>query len=120
MGGDPAYIDPERIGELCRVKRLVEVYPERDGYLAGLVTEKIGIASISFVSSKIFFHDRPSSSVRQRFGGEVVVSDASKNPRDASRNESSPAFGGGGATTFQPTTPPSSDNQSSAGIELMP
>jgi pyrimidine-nucleoside phosphorylase len=45
MGGDPAYIDPERIGELCRVKKLVEVYPEKDGYLAGLVAEKIGIAS---------------------------------------------------------------------------
>ena len=45
MGGDPAYIDAEKIKELCRVRRLVEVYPLQDGYLAGLVAEKIGIAS---------------------------------------------------------------------------
>ena len=45
MGGDPAYMDPERIKELCRVNRLVEVYPQKDGYLSGLVAEKIGIAS---------------------------------------------------------------------------
>jgi len=45
LGGDPAYIDAEKIKELCRVRRLVEVYPLQDGYLAGLVAEKIGIAS---------------------------------------------------------------------------
>ena len=45
LGGDPAYIDAERIKELCRVNRLVEVYPLQDGFLAGLEAEKIGIAS---------------------------------------------------------------------------
>ena len=32
LGGDPAYIDAEKIKELCRVRRLVEVYPLQDGY----------------------------------------------------------------------------------------
>ena len=45
MGGDPSYIDAEKIKELCRVRRLVDVFPLQDGYLAGLVAEKIGIAS---------------------------------------------------------------------------
>ncbi len=45
MGGDPAYIDAERIKELCKVRRLVEVYPQKDGYLASLAAEKIGVAS---------------------------------------------------------------------------
>ena len=45
LGGDPAYIDAEWIKELCRVNRLVEVYPLQDGFLAGLEAEKIGIAS---------------------------------------------------------------------------
>ncbi len=45
MGGDPAYIDAERIKELCKVRRLIEVYPPQNGYLAGLVAEKIGVAS---------------------------------------------------------------------------
>ena len=45
LGGDPAYIDAERIKELCRVNRLVEVYPLQGGFLAGLEAEKIGIAS---------------------------------------------------------------------------
>ncbi len=45
FGGDPAYIHVERIKDLCKVRRLVEVYPLQDGYLTGLVAEKIGIAS---------------------------------------------------------------------------
>ena len=45
MGGDPAYIDAEKIKELCAVRKQVEVYPLQNGYLSGLVAEKIGIAS---------------------------------------------------------------------------
>ena len=45
MGGDPAYIDAEKIKKLCAVRKLVEVYPLKNGYLSGLVAEKIGIAS---------------------------------------------------------------------------
>ena len=45
LGGDPSYIDSERIKELCKVRRLVNVFPLKEGYLAGLVAEKIGVAS---------------------------------------------------------------------------
>ena len=45
LGGDTTYIDAERIKELCAVGKLVEVHPRQDGYLSGLVAEKIGIAS---------------------------------------------------------------------------
>ncbi len=45
LGGEASYIDAEKIKELCKVRRLMEVYPEKDGYLAGLAAEKIGVAS---------------------------------------------------------------------------
>ena len=45
LGGEASYIDAEKIKELCKVRRLIEVYPEKDGYLAGLAAEKIGVAS---------------------------------------------------------------------------
>ena len=45
LGGDPAYIDAQKIKELCAVRRLVEVFPRQDGYLSGLIAEKIGTAS---------------------------------------------------------------------------
>ena len=45
LGGDPTYISAEKIKELCKVRRLVDVYPEKDGFLAGLAAEKIGVAS---------------------------------------------------------------------------
>ena len=45
MGGDSSYIDPKKIRELCKVRRLLDVYPQTNGYLAGLEAEKIGVAS---------------------------------------------------------------------------
>lgn len=45
MGGDASYICPERIGELCRVKRTVPIYPKEDGYIASMEAVKIGAAS---------------------------------------------------------------------------
>ena len=45
LGGEASYIDAEKIKELCKVRRLMEVFPEKDGYLAGLAAEKIGVAS---------------------------------------------------------------------------
>ena len=45
LGGDPAYIDAEKIKELCKVRKLVDVFPLQDGFLADLIAEKIGVAS---------------------------------------------------------------------------
>ena len=77
MGGDAAYIDAERIKELCRVRRLVEVYPLRDGYLSGLVAEKIGIASQMLGAGRAKKEDRIDPAVglimHKRVGDPVSV-----------------------------------------------
>ena len=44
-GGDPSYISLDRIDELCRVKRLVKVYPKRAGYISSMNAERIGTAA---------------------------------------------------------------------------
>ena len=77
MGGDPAYIDAERIKELCRVRKLVEVYPLQDGYLAGLVAEKIGVASQMLGAGRAKKGDRIDPAVglvmHKRVGDRVSV-----------------------------------------------
>jgi thymidine phosphorylase len=44
-GGDPFYINSEKIDLLCRVKRKVAVYPEYEGYICGMNAEGIGTAA---------------------------------------------------------------------------
>lgn len=44
-GGDASYLTSENMNKLCRVKRILPVYPERDGYITGMVAEKIGHAA---------------------------------------------------------------------------
>ena len=44
-GGDPSYIDLERINELCSVKATLNVYPKRSGYISAMNAERIGTAA---------------------------------------------------------------------------
>ena len=44
-GGDPSFISLDRIDELCKVKRLVNVYPKRAGYICSMNAERIGTAA---------------------------------------------------------------------------
>ena len=44
-GGDPSYIDLDRIDVLCKVKKLVKVYPKRAGYISSMNAERIGTAA---------------------------------------------------------------------------
>ena len=79
MGGDPEYIDAEKIKELCKVNRLVEVYPLRDGFLSGLVAEKIGIASQMLGAGRAKKEDRIDPAVglimHKRVGDKLSVSE---------------------------------------------
>ena len=45
QGGDASYIDPVRIDELCRVRKLVELPAKRSGYISGMNAEEIGNAA---------------------------------------------------------------------------
>ena len=77
MGGDPAYIDANRIKELCQVRKQVKVYPLQDGYLSGLVAEKIGIASQMLGAGRAKKEDRIDPAVglimHKRVGDPVSV-----------------------------------------------
>ena len=44
-GGDPSYIDMARIDELCKVKKMLNVYPKRSGYISSMNAERIGTAA---------------------------------------------------------------------------
>ena len=44
-GGDPSYIDLEKIDLLCQVRRKVPVYPDRDGFICEMNAEGIGTAA---------------------------------------------------------------------------
>ncbi len=44
-GGDPSYIDLARIDELCAVKKKINVYPKRAGYISSMNAERIGTAA---------------------------------------------------------------------------
>lgn len=44
-GGDPSYIDMTRIDELCKVKKMLNVYPKRSGYISSMNAERIGTAA---------------------------------------------------------------------------
>jgi pyrimidine-nucleoside phosphorylase len=44
-GGDPSYIDIDRINELCKVKTTRNVYPKRAGYISAMNAERIGTAA---------------------------------------------------------------------------
>ena len=44
-GGDPSYIDIEKINELCRVRATLNVYPKRAGYISAMNAERIGTAA---------------------------------------------------------------------------
>ena len=44
-GGDPSYIDIDRINELCKVKATLNVYPKRSGYISSMNAERIGTAA---------------------------------------------------------------------------
>ena len=44
-GGDPSYIDLEKIDRLCQVKRMIPVYPDCDGYICEMNAEGIGTAA---------------------------------------------------------------------------
>ena len=45
MGGEPAYLTPDGMDALCRVKRLVPMCLGQDGHIGGMQAEKIGIAA---------------------------------------------------------------------------
>lgn len=44
-GGDASYISMDRIDELCRVKKVMNVYPKRAGYISSMNAERIGTAA---------------------------------------------------------------------------
>ncbi len=44
-GGDASYISLDRIDELCKVKKKLNVYPERAGYISSMNAERIGTAA---------------------------------------------------------------------------
>ena len=44
-GGDASYISLDRIDELCRVKKILKVYPKRAGYISSMNAERIGTAA---------------------------------------------------------------------------
>ena len=44
-GGDPSYISLDRIDELCKVNRVLNVYPKRAGYISSMNAERIGTAA---------------------------------------------------------------------------
>ena len=44
-GGDASYISMDRIDELCRVKKVMNVYPKRAGYVSSMNAERIGTAA---------------------------------------------------------------------------
>ena len=44
-GGDPSYISLDRIDELCKVRRVMNVYPKRAGYISSMNAERIGTAA---------------------------------------------------------------------------
>jgi len=45
MGGDSSYISMERIDELCRVNKLIDVRAQKSGYIASMHAESIGTAA---------------------------------------------------------------------------
>lgn len=45
QGGDASYIDPVRIDELCRVRKLVELPARHSGFISGMNAEEIGNAA---------------------------------------------------------------------------
>ncbi len=45
LGGDASYIDINRIGELCRVKRKLALYPRSEGYIVDMHAKNIGNAA---------------------------------------------------------------------------
>ena len=45
LGGDASYIDPDKIGELCKTRYEIPVCADKDGYIASMDTEQIGNAS---------------------------------------------------------------------------
>ncbi len=45
QGGDASYLCMERIDELCSVKEIRLVYPEREGYVTAMNAERIGTAA---------------------------------------------------------------------------
>ena len=45
LGGDDSYASLSRIDELCRVQRLVPVYPKRNGYVSSICASEIGHAA---------------------------------------------------------------------------
>lgn len=45
QGGDASYLCMERIDELCSVKEIRPVYPEREGYVTAMNAERIGTAA---------------------------------------------------------------------------
>ena len=44
-GGDPSYIDIDKINELCSVRETLNVYPKRAGYISAMNAERIGTAA---------------------------------------------------------------------------
>ena len=44
-GGDSSYISLNRIDELCKVKKIMNVYPKRAGYISSMNAERIGTAA---------------------------------------------------------------------------
>ena len=44
-GGDASYISLDRIDELCKVKKILNVYPKRAGFISSMNAERIGTAA---------------------------------------------------------------------------
>ncbi len=44
-GGDASYISLDRIDELCKVKKILNVYPKRAGFISSMNAESIGTAA---------------------------------------------------------------------------
>ena len=79
LGGDPSYIDSEKIKELCKVHRRIDVFPSIDGYLAGLSAEKIGVASQMLGAGRAKKEDKIDPAVglvmHKRVGDPIQTSD---------------------------------------------
>lgn len=78
-GGDPAYVALDRIEELCRVKRKMEIRSQQEGYLSAINAEQIGTAAQMLGAGRATKEDRIDPAVglivNKRLGQAVKKND---------------------------------------------
>lgn len=78
-GGDESYIDPVRIDELCRTKKIIPVKSEKSGYISGLDAVKIGQAAQMLGAGRAKLTDKIDPAVgmimKKRIGDAVSKGD---------------------------------------------